>query len=65
MLQAVVVHPRPRTIELALLASADDPAVAPIPRRVTQRRRGYLARPAWSGLSSPVADRDGAIRPGE
>lgn len=50
----------PRTIELVLLASADDPAVAPIPRRVTQRRRSYLRAdhrrlPARLGPILPVA----------
>ena len=44
LLYAVIGHTGPQTVELALLASADDPVVAPILRRVTKRRITYLTR---------------------
>ena len=44
LLYAVIGHAGPQTVELALLAWADDPVVAPILRRVTKRRLSYLAQ---------------------
>lgn len=43
LLRAVIGHAGPQSVELALLASADDPVVAPRLRRVTKRRVDYLA----------------------
>ena len=40
----VLTAERPARVELALLASADEPLVAAALRRVTERRLGYLAR---------------------
>ncbi len=39
----VVGYSRNDRIEVALLATADDPLVAPVMRRVTERRVGYVA----------------------
>jgi AcrR family transcriptional regulator len=44
MLFASVLSSDATHVELALLASADDPLVAPAVARVTERRLGYLAR---------------------
>ncbi|MGI8847160.1 MAG: TetR/AcrR family transcriptional regulator [Candidatus Dormibacteria bacterium] len=44
LLHAVMGHAGPQAVELALLASADDPMVAPILCRVTERRISYLTR---------------------
>lgn len=38
----VLEDPRASAVELAMLAAKDDPAVAPVLRRVTDRRVGYL-----------------------
>lgn len=43
LLRVVLGHVGPFTVELALLASADHPLVAPTLRRVTRRRIDYLA----------------------
>jgi AcrR family transcriptional regulator len=40
---SVLLHPDGNAVELALLASADDPVVGPVLRRVTERRVSYLA----------------------
>ncbi|WP_051581171.1 TetR/AcrR family transcriptional regulator [Pseudonocardia acaciae] len=42
LLRVVLGHVGPFTVELALLASADHPLVAPTLRRVTRRRLDYL-----------------------
>ena len=42
LLRAVLGRSGPFSVELALLASSDDPLVAPTVRRVTQRRIDYL-----------------------
>ncbi|HEV2781972.1 MAG TPA: TetR/AcrR family transcriptional regulator [Actinophytocola sp.] len=44
LLGAVLDAARPDHVELALLASADEPLVAAALRRVTERRLSYLAR---------------------
>lgn len=43
LLYLVMGHAGPNTVELALLASADDPQVAAALQRVTERRLRYLA----------------------
>lgn len=43
LLYLVMGHAGPNTVELALLASADDPEVAAALRRVTEQRLRYLA----------------------
>lgn len=43
LLTTVVGYARRGNLEMALLASADDPQVAPVLRRVTERRVGYVA----------------------
>lgn len=43
LLYLVMGHAGPNTVELALLASAEDPQVAAALQRVTERRLGYLA----------------------
>ncbi|WP_037075321.1 TetR/AcrR family transcriptional regulator [Pseudonocardia spinosispora] len=42
LFRVVLGRPGPYTVELALLASADDPLVAPTVQRVTRRRIDYL-----------------------
>jgi AcrR family transcriptional regulator len=49
LFRVVLGRSGPFTVELALLASAEDPLVAPTVRRVTQRRIGYL-RELFAGL---------------
>lgn len=44
LFRAVIHVAGPQSVELALLAAATDPAVAPVVRRVTERRIAYLVR---------------------
>jgi len=44
LFEAVIVHGAGSAIELALLGASGDPLVAPVLRRVTQRRLDYLTR---------------------
>jgi hypothetical protein len=55
LLRVVLGRSGPFSVELALLASSDDPLVAPTVRRVTQRRLDYLTELFASLDFDPVA----------
>lgn len=55
LFESVFSHPTANLVELALLASAADPLVAPALRRVTARRLDYLAS-QFAALGLPPAD---------
>ncbi|WP_109471824.1 TetR/AcrR family transcriptional regulator [Ornithinimicrobium cavernae] len=55
LLTTVVGYTRHGDLEVALLASADDPQVAPVLRRVTERRIAYVAR-LYEGLGLAPED---------
>lgn len=42
LLRAAIHRAGPQSVEMALLAASADPSVAPVLRRVTERRLGYL-----------------------